>query len=97
MRCSLNLHLRSAHEKPQQPNRFDSPTDPSLFKESFDYSKGTILGFGYLLLGKFDKHYSEKETEESYSWSDLVSGKILNSEHVIFQFSSLRLTVIDLS
>ena len=28
MRCSLNLHLRSAHEKPQQPNRFDSPTDP---------------------------------------------------------------------
>ena len=20
MRCSLNLHLRSAHEKPQQPN-----------------------------------------------------------------------------
>ena len=30
MRCSLNLHLRSAHEKPQQPNRFDSPTDPEL-------------------------------------------------------------------
>ena len=30
MRCSLNLHLRSAHEKPQQPNRFDSPTDPGL-------------------------------------------------------------------
>ena len=28
MRYSLNLHLRSAHEKPQQPNRFDSPTDP---------------------------------------------------------------------
>ena len=28
MRCSLNLHLRSVHEKPQQPNRFDSPTDP---------------------------------------------------------------------
>ena len=30
MRCSLNLHLRSAHEKPQQPNWFDSPTDPGL-------------------------------------------------------------------
>ena len=29
MRCSLNLHLRSAPEKPQQPNRFDSPTDPA--------------------------------------------------------------------
>ena len=28
MRCNLNLHLRSAHEKPQQLNRFDSPTDP---------------------------------------------------------------------
>ena len=28
MRCSLNLHLRYAHEKPQQPNQFDSPTDP---------------------------------------------------------------------
>ena len=28
MRCSLNLQLRSAHEKPQQPNRFDFPTDP---------------------------------------------------------------------
>ena len=28
MRCSLNLHLRSAHEKPQQPNRFDSLIDP---------------------------------------------------------------------
>ena len=28
MRCSLNLQLRSAHEKPKQPNRFDSPTDP---------------------------------------------------------------------
>ena len=27
MRCSLNLKLRSAHEKPQQSNRFDSPTD----------------------------------------------------------------------
>ena len=27
MRCSLNLQLRSAHEKPQQPNRFDSLTD----------------------------------------------------------------------
>ena len=27
MRCSLNLQLRSAHEKPQQPNRFDSPRD----------------------------------------------------------------------
>ena len=26
MRCSLNLQLRSANEKPQQPNRFDSPT-----------------------------------------------------------------------
>ena len=24
MRCSLNLQLRSAHEKPQQPNQFDS-------------------------------------------------------------------------
>ena len=24
MRCSLNLQLRSAHEKPQQPNRPDS-------------------------------------------------------------------------
>ena len=31
MRCSLNLHLRSAHEKPQQQNRFDSPTDPDIF------------------------------------------------------------------
>ena len=30
MRCSLNLQLRSAHEKPQQPNRFDSPTDTEL-------------------------------------------------------------------
>ena len=30
MKCSLNLHLRSAHEKPHQPNRFDSPTDPAL-------------------------------------------------------------------
>ena len=30
MRCSLNLHLRSAHEKPKQPNRFDSLTDPDL-------------------------------------------------------------------
>ena len=30
MRCSLNLHLRSAHEKPQQPNPFDSPTDSVL-------------------------------------------------------------------
>ena len=30
MRCSLNLHLRSAHEKPQQPNQFDSPTDPDI-------------------------------------------------------------------
>ena len=29
MRCSLNLHLRSANEKPQHPNRFDSPTDPA--------------------------------------------------------------------
>ena len=28
MRRSLNLHLRTAHEKPQQTNRFDSPTDP---------------------------------------------------------------------
>ena len=28
MRYSLDLHLRSAHGKPQQPNRFDSPTDP---------------------------------------------------------------------
>ena len=28
MRCSLNIHLKSAHEKPQQPNRFDSPIDP---------------------------------------------------------------------
>ena len=27
MRCSLNLQLRSAHEKPIQPNRFDSLTD----------------------------------------------------------------------
>ena len=27
MRCSLNLQLRSAHEKPQQPNRIDSSTD----------------------------------------------------------------------
>ena len=27
MRCSLNLQLRSAHEKPQQPNRPDSPID----------------------------------------------------------------------
>ena len=68
-----------------------------LFKESLDYSKGTLLGIGYLLFEKLDDHYSEKETEESYSWSDLVSGKILNSENVIFQFSSLRLTVIDLS
>ena len=25
---SLNLQLRSAHKKPQQPNWFDSPTDP---------------------------------------------------------------------
>ena len=30
MRCSLNLQLRSAHEKPQQPNRFDSPIDPGF-------------------------------------------------------------------
>ena len=30
MRCSLNLHLRSAYEKPQQPNPFDSPTDSVL-------------------------------------------------------------------
>ena len=28
MSFSLNLHLRSAHEKPEQPNQFDSPTDP---------------------------------------------------------------------
>ena len=28
IRSSLNLQLRSAHVKPQQPNRFDSPTDP---------------------------------------------------------------------
>ena len=31
MGCSLNLHLRSAHEKPQQPNQSDSPTDPGIF------------------------------------------------------------------
>ena len=31
MRCSLNLHLRSAHEKPQQPDQFDSPTDPAQY------------------------------------------------------------------
>ena len=30
MRCSLNLQLRSAHEKPQQPNRPDSPIDTRL-------------------------------------------------------------------
>ena len=30
MRCSLNLQLRSAHEKPQQPNRADSPIDATL-------------------------------------------------------------------
>ena len=30
MRCSLNLQLRSVHEKTQQPNRFDSPTDSGL-------------------------------------------------------------------
>ena len=32
MRCSLNLHLRSANEKPQQPNQLDSPTDPAQIK-----------------------------------------------------------------
>ena len=37
MRCSLNLHLRSAHEKPQQPNRFDSLTDPV-----FGYTQTTL-------------------------------------------------------
>ena len=35
MRCSLNLHLRSANEKPKQPNRFDSPTDPATNVKSF--------------------------------------------------------------
>ena len=30
MRCSLNLQLRSAHEKPQQPNRADSPIDAKI-------------------------------------------------------------------
>ena len=30
MRCSLNLQLRSAHEKPQQLNQFDSPIDADV-------------------------------------------------------------------
>ena len=30
IRCSSNLQLRSAHEKPQQLNRFDSPIDADL-------------------------------------------------------------------
>ena len=35
MRCSINLQLWSAHEKPQQPNRFDSPTDPEVIEQTY--------------------------------------------------------------
>ena len=60
MRCSLNLQLRSAHEKPQQPNRFDSPIDPDLrfmcqttsidflAAQNFDFNKLFRDGISYL-------------------------------------------------
>ena len=56
MRCSLNLQLRSAHEKPQQPNRADSPIDATKDKighksggseifTSFCYKSRVFWGF----------------------------------------------------
>ena len=51
MRCSLNLHLRSAHEKPQQPNWFDSPTDPEL--NYIIVSKFSLLGCFGLTISAF--------------------------------------------
>ena len=50
MRCSLNLHLRSAHEKPQQPNRFDSPTDPDITKDCKEILMLSIIDAIALLL-----------------------------------------------
>ena len=44
-----------------------------LFKESLDYSKGTLLGIGYMLIEKLDDHYSEKKTEETNGWLSNIS------------------------
>ena len=48
MRCSLNLQLRSAHERPQQPNRPDSPIDANqfdLFKWFLEFCQTEVKSF----------------------------------------------------
>ena len=70
MRCSLNLHLRSAHEKPQQPNRFDSLTDPAKGEMTDHFKKAHLR----LKAPKFEKNLSN--TAEMKKCNDLVDFKL---------------------